>query len=106
MEEEGRTLFRNVHAPGAIPNEMGPTRCRCMPASNKSADDICIPASQCLPVMPLSRLNSCLDAASLFGICILASAYCLLLDLEPWLGRRRGGQSGRCSGELNSSYLM
>jgi hypothetical protein len=35
-----RSLFRIIHARGAIPNEMGPTRCRATPALNQSADEI------------------------------------------------------------------
>ena len=33
-----RSLLRIIHARGAIPNEMGPTRCRATPALNQSAD--------------------------------------------------------------------
>ena len=40
---------------GAIPNEVGPARCRATPALNQSADETHTPASQCLPAMPLPR---------------------------------------------------
>ena len=35
----GMSLFRIVHARGAIPDEVGPARCRATPALNQSADD-------------------------------------------------------------------
>ena len=49
-----RSLLRIIHARGAIPNEMGPTRCRATPALNQSADEIRTPA---LPV-PAVDLSS------------------------------------------------
>jgi hypothetical protein len=41
-----RSLFRIVHARGAIPNEVGPTRSRATPALNQLADEALTPASQ------------------------------------------------------------
>jgi hypothetical protein len=39
-------LLLIVHTRGAIPNEMGPTRCRVTPALNQSADEILTPAEE------------------------------------------------------------
>ena len=50
-----RSLFRIVHARGAIPNEVGPTRGRATPALDQSADETRTPASLYLPAMPLRR---------------------------------------------------
>jgi len=41
-----RSLLRIIHARGAIPNEMGPTRCRATPALNQSADEIRTPEEE------------------------------------------------------------
>ena len=40
------SLLRIVHAQGAIPNEIGPTRCRATTALNQSADETRTPGSR------------------------------------------------------------
>ena len=63
-KEEDEAEYGIVHARGAIPDEVGPTRCRATPALNQSADETRTPASQCLRVMHLPRLHSCLETTS------------------------------------------
>ena len=81
-----RSLFRIAHARGAIPIEVGPTRCRATPALNQSADETRTPTSQCLPAMPVRRLQSCLETTS---------ADYPSLSLESRRVRRNGGPSGQ-----------
>ena len=62
-----RSLFKIVHARGAIPNEVVKktlSHNASLEALHKSADVTRTPASQCLPAMPLPPLHSCLEAAS------------------------------------------
>jgi hypothetical protein len=91
-----------IDARGAIPNEMGPTRCRATPALNQSADEIRSPAS-------LGRGPGCVTLG-------LPSHDCILL-VEPRNRQYRLRHSGQrsfkscvnkvkpCSREVSVSWI-
>jgi hypothetical protein len=90
----------------AILDEVGPTRCRVSPGPKQSADEIHTPASQCLSAMSAMSLPWLQSRSG------AKSTDCPLLNLQPWVGRRRGGPSaqvtewqGRVLGERMAAHV-